>query len=756
MDSIEVYIYIIIGLLGVAYPILLQVVARLDEKYCSDIIVELFNKEKASKAFKFFLILSLILVIIWSLRLPPLISIKGFDFFIENSASILLAISCIILVVSFFKFVNKILTYYTPIKFIPYLIKQHNNQTQNIEYFTALSDLLLLFIRTKQTNYSKTLADFFYLAFKNIRDKTFNKPVVYPAIYYEIVHKAIEELGIVKEKRNYLLEHRTSGGIWLLGEFEGKTISEETYSWLWRNLLTSVHYEQDDLIINHWEACHQYFVYNLPQIYAEYDYSKQNIQVSNKSAVVNRNKERVRFIEFHYALGGLLTYNKRYSCIQSLFSHTQTQPPKYELLPESMYEVFSFYFKVKDPYERNFSIISSLYPFPKVSGMSSDYVIKKWICSYMAILFLRQYTIIPYLITMEPLSLPQPPDTQSEIKEWIDGIDFFKILVEDHLKNKELLNSLNLHFITESWCKENNKPFPLDFIKNFKENLEKVYHENALNLEISNKKINQFQISTREIIEPVFAELKTVSNNSILDESNVKKWYANGESMIQSKDAFAENSEIHYLNFDTCLASTIKTKMNDALVETFYYSKTKTYLIKQEDFFKAIKKLEIDDSHLILCVGIHLDYYINVLKISELKTDKFHSTDIKCFNASKLVNPSIFVIKKSDLPQISSVQIPKDYIEKYSPTKISDSLELYSSVIDLNKTSETIFNELKQNKNDDELRKSVLLQVAISIEYKWKEHVELIHIQQYSEYHQKGIVNKLEEIEPMNREKPSS
>lgn len=170
--------------------------------------------------------------------------------------------------------------------------------------------------------------------------------------------------------------------------------------------------------------------------------------------------ERKKFIEFHYALGGLLTYKSRYSCIKRLFNYTQSQPPKYELLPETMREVFSFYFEVRDPYERSYPWISHQYPFPELSGISSDGVIKKWISSYMAILFLRQYKIVQYLITMKPLYFPAIPDTQGEIKNWIDGLDFFKNLVIEHLGNKELLKTLNLEFITQSWCDENDKPYP--------------------------------------------------------------------------------------------------------------------------------------------------------------------------------------------------------------------------------------------------------------------------------------------------------
>jgi len=127
MTSVDAYIYIIIGLLGVAYPVLLQVVARLDEKYSTERIVELFDQEWESKAFPYSLYSSLICIVIWSLKLPPLFHTGSFlDFIIENSATLLIAINAILLVIFFFFFVKKILIYYTQTKLISYLIKKHN------------------------------------------------------------------------------------------------------------------------------------------------------------------------------------------------------------------------------------------------------------------------------------------------------------------------------------------------------------------------------------------------------------------------------------------------------------------------------------------------------------------------------------------------------------------------------------------------------------------------------------------------------
>ena len=226
---------------------------------------------------------------------------------------------------------------------------------------------------------------------------------------------------------------------------------------MWRNLLLAIRYEQDDLIMNHWETCNQYYNYSLPYIHEEYDYNSENFQVSSKEIVEKRVKERQRFIEFHYALGGLLTYKERYACLMRIFNYTQNEPPKYELLPESMYEIFKFYADIRDIYERKYSWISHIYPFPETSGIGADSITKKWIMSYMAILFLRQYTIYPYLTTMKPLDFPPTPSTQSEIKQWVEGLDFFKKLVVEHMQDSFLLKTLNLLIGYKTYGKINKR-----------------------------------------------------------------------------------------------------------------------------------------------------------------------------------------------------------------------------------------------------------------------------------------------------------
>lgn len=637
MTEIGVYITVTITLLGVAYPILLQVISRLDEKYSSENIVSLFNKEFEGKFFSWSLITSLILIVIWSLNFSPIIQIDNFNFIINSSSSILLAGSSIILVVAFFLFVKKILIYYTPTKFIRYLTDKHSKSKNDFRYFIALSDILLLSIKHQQRNFAITLSAFFYSAFRTEREKAGNKAVVYPDVYYEIVYKSIEELAILKEKKNYALENNTAGGLWLLGELQDNEISEQTYSWIWRNLLLIIHYQQDNMIMYHWETAHQYFSYSLPAIYEEYVYTPENLRVSNRDVVDKRNSERQRFIEFHYAFGGLLTYKMRYDCIFRLFNHTTSQPPRYELLPESMEEIFDFYVKIRDPYDMKYTWISSQYPFPDQSGINADSAIKKWIASYMAILFLRQYTIFPYLSTMRPLDFPNIPQTQGEIKERIDSLDFFKILLSEHLNDKVLLKKLNLDFITHEWCQINEKLYPLDFIDYMKVKLQDVYEKNALTLPISQAKIAEFEISTCKTIESTFEKFQPISNSDSI-EGDSDKWYVNGQRMIYSKDAFCENPEAHHMSFDSFLASVLSRRIGEVIASTFQFKKTKTYLLKPEEIFSAIDKLGLSEQHVLIGFGFNIDLYINQLLIPGLTHQKYKNTDFHNFNGSHLQN----------------------------------------------------------------------------------------------------------------------
>jgi hypothetical protein len=231
--------------------------------------------------------------------------------------------------------------------------------------------------------------------------------------------------------------------------------------------------------------------------------------------------------------------------------------------------------------------------------------------------------------------------------------------------------------------------------------------------------------------------------------------------MLQDKDALYENPEVHHMEFDSFLASVLSDRIIDGVASTFFLKKTKTYLFKQNDFFNAIDKFGLTEQNVIVAYGFNIENYINQHKVPGLSTEKYKKTSIYSFKGSQLVNTAIFILRKSDLPFISTKPISKEIIKKYSSNKkyslkrISDKINLHTSIIDLNNTSEEILNEIKEGKDEDEIKKSVLMSIIISVEILWKKSINIIQLIEFSEYKQKGLPNKISDIEPIGKKKPS-
>ncbi|WP_155907574.1 hypothetical protein [Lunatimonas lonarensis] len=752
MDEIQIYASATVAILGIAYPILLQVISRLDEKYDSDYIVELFEGEWIRKLFIFSLFSSLFSIFLWTLKRPPLI-LRDY-LIVQNSAAIMVIFTTILLIIVFFGFVNKVIEYYTPQKIVRYFIKKHNRWLKNeqpledLKYFKALSSIFLISIRRHQTNISKTLSDFFYGEFRKVREKSKNQLVEYPQQFYDLVYTSIEEIVLTKERRNRTLEYRLGNGVWLIGETEVQ-ISEKTYLWLWLNLRLAVQNNHDDMVFAHWENADKYFSYYLRQKESVNKLATSSttfIKPSNQDEVKKRESERERFIEFHYALGGLLSFSKRFYCIRRMFEYTNQIPPKYVLLPDSMNEIFQFFFKINNDINREFEWISNKYPFPNLSGLRADGIVKKWISSYMAILFLRQYTLLSLFTYSRPLDFPDLPPTQGEKKSWIEGLNFFKGLVVDLLGNSEILESLGFGFLTERWCEENDKLYPLEFLDRLKEQLEAKYEQGSLTISVDSEKEKQFFDSSKRSIETAIVSAMRINNNSPV-EGEVDIRYVIGERMLQNKDPFSKNPEASHLNFDSFLSEAISRKIIDGLGSTFILKLAKTYLMPPENLFKAIDALKVNkEEFVIVNFGLRISYYRDHLNIRELTETSYKEIPIINFSGSRSVNRTLFVLKKAHLPKITPLTIDPEVEEKYLLKPISGQFNVKGSIIDLHQKADIREEFTGKEKSDEELKRSVLVSIYLSLEIKWKKEARVVEIAERSPWEEQGIAHDIKDV----------
>jgi hypothetical protein len=748
MIEIDVCIPIIAAIIGIGYPIFLQVLTNLEDKYNSHLIGELFKSEPERNFLNFSIIASLVSALLVLINRPPWFDFGIFNIIVDNSAVLLLILFTIILVIGFFLFVKKILIYNSKLRFINYLIQKHSKSKDKPRIFRAISDLLYYSIRIQDSELAHVISRFIYDRFADQREISKSKTIEYTTEYYELAYKATEELAIINNNRLLFLEARSAGAIWLLGEKKDYEISETTYKWLWYNISIPVKYNKDNMIMSFWETANQYFSYNLPVITPEYS----NGNLSNQDKINERDKSRKRFLEFTHALGGLLLYKKKYSCISRIFKYTNSIPPKYELLPSNMDQIMELYINYRDPYEDNYPWITVKYNYPELDGITADYIIKKWICAYIAVLLIRQYTLVAHYIYEKPLEPPTTPKTQRDKRIWIDNLDFFKDLIKDNLNNSELIEILNFNFITDSWCDNNSIQCPTEFIENLKKDVVLKYKEQEAEQEISQDLVNNFYDSTKKQITSALEKYHPIKNSDKI-ESDYKELFIIGDRAIVEKSSYALDQESENLNYDSFLAESISNKIHRGMSEIIYFMKNKTYLIEQKDMFTAIDKLNIDpQEYIILNYENYLPYFINDLKIPNLQTDNYNSLKIFSFEQYhfSLIGESFFIVKKADLPNIEYLDISEEEVKKYSLKLLDETCKIYGSVLPLNKHKDLQQDFLKQT-DEETLNKSVLINIEIKNKIRWRRNSEVVQIKSFSRYGQKGSPSDLKDITPIKK-----
>ena len=741
MEHIDVnpYINTIIGMIGITYPFLLQVITNFDSKYSNDKITELFEEEPISKSFKTSLYISLFFVVIWSLKLKRLTCYKSkydwFIFLIDNSGDILIAINAIVLVILFFFYVKKVLIYTTPSRLIPYIIKKYKNVNEDANYFEILKELFIHFLRNQQPVITNKISTFFYFAFQKFRKISDNKPIIYPNEYYNLVYRSIEELAILKDKRNIDLEYRTAGSLWLIGETYDNEISDVTYNWIWNNLQLAIRHNQDDFILHHWENCHQYFSLNLKYIHPNYDSTIEAYQVSYSEEIKKRNVERKKFKEFHIALGALLLFKNRYTTLKEIFEYTQSEPPTYELFPDSLFEILSFYVKFSDPYDREYFELFINYAFPNTRGMNGEKVVKHWICKYLSILFIRYFSIT-YIPTEKNFSSTIEKPLKGDTKVWIIRLRELMNYLMELYSDKTFLVSLNIEYLTPEFIDRRNSMTPIEFLNNYISELEKVYTFNIENAIIDSSKVSQFNKETDLIISQKIEILKQVNLNDYSNESELDIWYVNGVNTVVERDFLAVDSEAEYLNLNSILAENIVENLSKTFSATFNIKTTISYLIKSEEILLSIQKLNLDSSFVIINFGLDLSELSNITIIS--------------FEEKSLGAQVLYILKKSDLPIVSTLPLePKD-IEKYHMVIINENLNLYTTHVSLNDSAKDIYQENIGSRTEKEMKKCILLGVFLKTQIAWMKKVNVMQIKSYSIFSIDELPNTIEDIIPFN------
>lgn len=742
----------VVAIFSLSFPLLFQTASRIDDKYNSTLLIKVFRKDRICKFFIGALIVSLISVLLWILQIPREIDCgEIINNFIDNNntALMLLLLATIILIFSTISVMWLMYVYYMPEKLLMRLIKQYGsaNDSKKELYFKAISIILFYSIKKESEPLARHLQDFYFNEFFQYRKGKENNIIEYPEYFYDVLFDANECLCL--RERRTISHYNSSFYDFFIDEFQHTIISDKTFSFLWKCLLQSIFYQKNEFIFSYWRKAHQYMNFFLDPIFPKYD---SCFNVINQADIDRRNIERERFLEFHYAFGGLLMMKQQYSLINKLTSWTNQTPPKYVLVPETMEEVIKRFMDVenKGGYVNPF-YYEQRYPFPDVSGVNGNNIIKIWIKRYIAILFLRQYILNEFFVYSRTLRTPNLPKTLREKNKWIEELDILERYVMEYLSDKEVLKLLNMEALGEAdWFQKSNKTSPKDLIENLKNELKSSVEESRVNQEIDSEKVKQFNDKTKEILVDSFNSYKKIFNNKIGGTEPHKSFFSRGKYEVMDKMAFAADQEMGYPNFDSLLAEMIVTefKYNLPLIFRENY-KTTYYVLSEKELLSAIDNLQLDSQQFtIISVGVNLNSYeSNGVKFKENSLWKYNGIPIIELGYTPVdsVNNSLFIIKNEELPCILHNDLNKATIDKYYLKQTDKDFLIYTSVIDL-RGKDNLKEEIKNKTNIQNLDKSVLVCVDMNTEVRCRLDAKCIQLKVFSQFENIGNPNSPKEV----------
>ena len=747
-NIVDICVPLIAVLLGTAYPIILNNISNIGEKYKAKYLLALFNYERFQKKrgkfnsnyFEYLLYISLFLLLFLILELKPLFGWN--NWFINNSAKLSVVISTISLIIVFILWLKEVIIYTGDItNLFKYLTKEYHKESETDRKQYILMSINEITINAVEKNDKRIEEDIlnFYTELrtklrKEYKDKSNTEGVLYPYYFYEFVREMIKVfVGRNDDNFKSLQHHITNGSFLIPNDFQHIKISEDTYNTLWYNI--TLIRNNPDYISKFWAHSNQYFWTELKDIVRYLDNS-------NKGEVEEREQERKRFLEFHYAVGGLLLYSKNYEALKYIFSYSQQTPPKYELLPYKMRDIFDWVEFFRNEYKQipKFFIGYDRYRFPNLDSVGTNKQVVFWICRYLCVLFIRQYKLLKTLYYSNTTNQPYLNDLPlMELYNWKESITYFKFCLNKVLEDKEALEQLELWNTYELKYSEIDK-----FIIELEQSIDEHISDRKERAELSQKKIEQFYASSKEILGNCLEEYLPINNPEDFD-TDFKVTFS-GESVLFNKSCFVDD-DIPCMDYDSNLANIIsRYSIKKYIPNSFLGAETKSYLLNNNNLLKGIGRIINDKEE---------DIVIIIFNAGDDTSQKLSNSQYKekviSLPATDLRN-TIFILEKSNLPKIEKSDISEEVKQELQVKKISDKWNIYGTIIDINLPK----NEAIKEKWIDDInyyQKENKLQILLGLLFvghiKFKSDRKIIQININNEFEELGTENKLSDLEPL-------
>lgn len=631
---------------GMAYPLILQAIERIDQKYTSSVLSTDLRKRWQFKAFNVLIIVCIACVGILAYVLECFDN-EWWKYGVVSAAVFLI----LLLMIDVVLLVQQIIDYYSPKDLLRMLKKNAKKRDADalldLAKFAAKTDDFMLHV-----NSLSEIASLFY---EEQQKAPKDKPVEYSPELYDILSKVAKRVGdptLFDDRYNYIgilatvYNHSSEGGL-----------SQDTLLRIWEMVNRAAKADNTGWFRDYWTYADQYYRF---------------YKLNGRTPLSDNNLKE--FYRYHVMIGGLLIYFKRYDWLTHIMRFSQSQPGKFELIPGTLGRIFDMVWLVDELNEKPFGLYKKYQYLGLEEGAKIDDAIAGYTYQYLALLIIRLWTYNDYNINYaDPFILPAANEEFVENNErMINRVEWMKKNVE-RWYNNGLVTEFGLSNVPDV----NVVKSKLDeYIGVLKQKIIEIDEHDEVDEHKAKVIRDEMIVHNANRYCPIPMKV----DDEVLDETqfNTTSTPIRVTNRIE-KPFITKGSKKELGNFGGSLVHELNFRMlNEYLRADFSMMPYSiSYSINQKDLLEAIDKLELPEDYVIVEIG-------NALELYEFRDKITVDGDNLMYNGHKILSlgmagftNSIWILRGSEVPFIEIVETA---FTGGSYTEIDANNHLYSNI----------------------------------------------------------------------------
>ena len=730
-NEMSVVVGIVTAILGISYPLLLQVIERIDTKYNSRAIISLLCKSYQFRWFVWLLRLEVLVlfVLVILLEFAELEIVGNLLRFVSLGLSLLL-------VVCFFSLCKKIMVFYRADKlasyferrdhseflFIRYLIKKHHKPYISVRNWLAKKFLFdipkveldawtdfMKFLISKDSG--DLIVDSYQYLYSRIHLYRYCYDKKEPIVYNEYINKAVVAINsaICKStERQFSFTNSVDMLSGYSGQFDGKQNSIELRKTCWRCLIEMIYTDRMDLLYDYWK------------------YADQRLNLMLKKNIEGESDERYMsmYKEFFIFLCAHLLYSKKYEAISKLLFYSHNIPPVYEMLPNNFVEVFRWYTKLYVDSFRTGFIYESHYTFYDDKDPLSSGTTRNSALDYLAVLAMRlQY--IPPIYYNDNIFVYNDEYEKTPI-----GVKSYIVACDDLIRRVEKLDRDILDILFSKAQYKNNMAI-VDFLKGYLEHLNnqaKIIEETQ---EISHDIINNDKAKVSAYLERYIKEFSVFLSSDTqmpnFDAENVADAFRKSIQMnsctskqIYPSSYFKEGQIVGVGNLTEAIADGVNYSFVRGIDTWFMALGGNPVNISSQNIYEAIYRLCPDADNDVLLYFGYKEYFIHLMGKHYKEKGGVSTVDGRVIYFLPDMTPfnnRLIVVDKHKMPKLVLREPLEDTRRLFQYERISANYPIYWGLVDLKDDSVLRKELLDKNYDINDLKSQSFLSVYLYTDF---------------------------------------